>query len=161
MTDTTPGTDVAYLHSPLQERKEYAAALAAAGELVPSGFRDRNGAANPAKLLLAFETGVMLGIHPLAALNGIHVIEGKPTISPALMSALVRRAGPQAARHVEGHIEGNDFRHRDPDPRRRPAAPVRVDVGRIDRPPGSGRTAVREVHLARSTRGDLQGARHQ
>ena len=35
----------------------------------------------------------MLGIPPMAALDGIHIIEGKPTISSALMSALVRRAG--------------------------------------------------------------------
>jgi hypothetical protein len=108
-TDQTPGTDVAYLHSSLQERKEYASALAAAGELVPSGFRDKNGAANPAKLLLAFETGSMLGLHPLAALQGVHVIDGKPTISAQLMSGVVRSKGHRLRVTSKGSIEDNTY----------------------------------------------------
>ena len=35
----------------------------------------------------------MLGLPPMAAITGIHVIEGKPSISAGLISALVRRAG--------------------------------------------------------------------
>jgi hypothetical protein len=35
----------------------------------------------------------MLDIHPLAALNGIHIIKGKPTQSAELMRSLVQRAG--------------------------------------------------------------------
>ena len=35
----------------------------------------------------------MLGLAPMAAITGVHVIEGKPTASAGLISALVRRAG--------------------------------------------------------------------
>jgi hypothetical protein len=39
------------------------------------------------------EYGRTLGITPLAALTGIHVIEGKPSASSGLIGALVRQAG--------------------------------------------------------------------
>ena len=39
------------------------------------------------------EYGEMLGLSPMAAITGVHVIEGKPTASAGLISALVRRAG--------------------------------------------------------------------
>jgi hypothetical protein len=39
------------------------------------------------------EYGRTLGITPLAAITGIHVIEGKPSASAALISGLVRQAG--------------------------------------------------------------------
>jgi hypothetical protein len=39
------------------------------------------------------EFGEMLGLAPMAAITGVHVIEGKPTASAGLISALVRRAG--------------------------------------------------------------------
>lgn len=89
MTDT----DLVYSGSSLTQRKEYALALSNAGELVPDGFRNKDGSPNPAKLLLAFEYGAMLGLHPVAALQGINVIKGKASPAPSLMTALVRRAG--------------------------------------------------------------------
>lgn len=81
-----------YAASPLQTRMQYAGTLAHAGDLIPTGLRTQ-GQPSQGKILLVMETGAMLGIHPVAALQGVHVIEGKATISPALMSALVRRAG--------------------------------------------------------------------
>jgi len=48
---------------------------------------------NPANLLWAVEYAEMIGVHPIEAVTGIHVIEGKPSASSALISALVRRAG--------------------------------------------------------------------
>jgi hypothetical protein len=86
-------TELVYASASLEERKGYALALSRAGDLVPKGFRDRDGSANPGKILLAAEYGNMLGLHPMAALTGINVIDGKPSPSPALMTALVRAAG--------------------------------------------------------------------
>src|SRR3954454_4478080 len=110
-------TDLVYSTASLSERKEYAQAIARAGDLLPKGLleeaTDDNGRTymrpSAGKVLLIAETGNMLGIHPIAALNGVNVIEGKPTISPALMSALVRRAGHKLRVTTAGTIEGGDF----------------------------------------------------
>lgn len=113
MTDHTPGTDLVYSTASLSERKDYARALAAAGSLLPRGLMEKNDRGqdvpSPGKVLLIAETGNMLGIHPVAALQGINVIEGKPTLAPALMSALVRRAGHKLRVTTKGTIEGGDF----------------------------------------------------
>ena len=47
----------------------------------------------PSNVLYAIEYGRMIGLAPMAAIVGVHVIEGKPSASAALISALVRRAG--------------------------------------------------------------------
>lgn len=125
--DTTPpppGTEVerapdlgrgALVGTSLDSRLRYARALADAGDLLPKAYRDAGpngkpnaGPINPGRVLLAVETGTMLGVHPIAAINGINVIEGKPTISPALMTALVRRAGHKVRVRVTGTVEAGD-----------------------------------------------------
>ena len=73
--------------SSLQSKITYADHLAQAG-LLPAAYRGK-----PANLLLVMEQAEALGIPTMAAINGVHVIDGKPTISAGLMSALVRRAG--------------------------------------------------------------------
>jgi hypothetical protein len=108
MTDQKAGTDLVFARATLQDRVRWANEIANAGDLVPRGFRDGN-RANPAKVLLAAETGAMLGIHPIAALQGIHVIEGKPTISAGLMSALVRRAGHKLRVTTRGSVKDGTF----------------------------------------------------
>lgn len=65
----------------------YARALADSG-LLPKAYRGQ-----PANVLYAVEFGEMLGLAPMAAITGVHIIEGKPSASSALISALVRRAG--------------------------------------------------------------------
>jgi hypothetical protein len=100
---------VQYTRSTLSERAKYAGTIARAGELVPSGFRDSNGAPNAAKVLLAFEMGAMLGLAPIASLQSINVIEGKASISPQLMLALFRRAGHKVSIEKKGTLEGGDF----------------------------------------------------
>lgn len=47
----------------------------------------------PANVLYAIEYGRTLGIAPVAAITGIHVIEGKPSASSGLIGGLVRQAG--------------------------------------------------------------------
>ena len=74
----------------LDEKMRYVQTLTSAGSLIPKGLHDA-GKPSPGKVLLVLETGAMLGIHPMAAMGGIHIIEGKATISPGLMSGLVRK----------------------------------------------------------------------
>ncbi|MCX4601177.1 hypothetical protein OG402_11830 [Streptomyces anulatus] len=80
----------------LPEKMEYARALAVSG-MLPSQYRNQ-----PANLLYALEFAGSLGLHPMAAITGVHVIEGKPSASSALISALVRRAGHKL------RVTGND-----------------------------------------------------
>ncbi|MEV6313396.1 hypothetical protein AB0M10_33010 [Streptomyces sp. NPDC051840] len=80
----------------LPDKMEYARALAASG-MLPSQYRGQ-----PANLLYALEFADSLGLHPMAAITGVHVIEGKPSASSALISALVRRAGHKL------RVTGND-----------------------------------------------------
>jgi hypothetical protein len=71
----------------LPDMVRYAEHLANA-QLLPAQYRMK-----PANVLYAMEYGRTLGITPLAAITGIHVIEGKPSASAALISGLVRQAG--------------------------------------------------------------------
>ncbi len=80
----------------LDQRIRYAQHLAQAG-LLPKAYRGQ-----PANVLVAIDTGHMHGIAPMAALHNIHIVEGKPTLSAALMAALVRRAGHKIRVWSEG-----------------------------------------------------------
>lgn len=80
----------------LPEKMQYAKALAESG-MLPGQYRKQ-----PANLLYALEYAESLNLHPMAAITGIHVIEGKPSASSALISALVRRAGHKL------RVRGND-----------------------------------------------------
>jgi hypothetical protein len=85
---TEPSADVVLRpHQPLNEKIVYAEKLANSG-LLPQQYRKQ-----PANILYAMEYGDMLGLSPMAAIVGVHVIEGKPTASAGLIGALVRRAG--------------------------------------------------------------------
>jgi hypothetical protein len=65
----------------------YAKHLAQAG-LLPKAYQGQ-----PGNVLLAVEMGESLGIPTMTAISSIHIVDGKPTASAGLMSALVRRAG--------------------------------------------------------------------
>jgi hypothetical protein len=80
-------TDVAIYSASVPDRMRYAEALSGAS-LLPESYRGK-----PANLLLALEYGAALGIAPMVAVQEIHVIKGKPTLSALLRAALVRRAG--------------------------------------------------------------------
>ena len=66
---------------------ELAKTLAQSG-LLPEQYRK-----NPANLLWAIQYAQALGVHPMTAVTGIAVINGKPTASAQLIGGLVRRAG--------------------------------------------------------------------
>lgn len=79
----------------LPERMQYAKALAES-DLLPDAYRRK-----PGNVLLAVEYGNALNVPPMTAIQGIHVIKGKPTLSADLMAALVRRAGHRLRVRVE------------------------------------------------------------
>lgn len=89
MTDNLPA-----IHSATADALalvEPAGALAerlARSAFVPVAFRGK-----PDELLACILTGHEMGLAPMAALRGIHVIEGRPSISAELMRAMVLRAG--------------------------------------------------------------------
>lgn len=67
--------------------------IALSNELAKSNLLPGQYHGNPANLLYAVQYSQALGVHPIAAVNGIHVIKGKPTASAQLIAGLVRRAG--------------------------------------------------------------------
>lgn len=83
----------------------------AGSELLPGQYRGR-----PGNLIWAAEYAKSLNVHPMVAVTGIFVIDGKPTASGALISALVRRAGHKL-RVVSRttHATAQIIRHDDPD----------------------------------------------
>jgi hypothetical protein len=88
MTTTEPTTNLPAVRlGTLSDKVTYAQHLASSA-LLPKQYQKQ-----PANLLFAIEYAEMLQLPPMAAITGIHVIEGKPSASAALISALVRRAG--------------------------------------------------------------------
>ena len=84
----TTSTEVAVRQAAaIPAKLQYAHELANSG-LLPAQYRR-----NPANVLWAVEYGEMLGLPPMAAMTGVHVIEGKPSASAGLISGLVRQAG--------------------------------------------------------------------
>lgn len=82
MTDLVPAA-----RPSLDSRITYAKALAVS-DLLPRAYQGK-----PANVLLAIEYGDALGLAPIAAIQGVHIVDGKPTASAQLIGALVRRAG--------------------------------------------------------------------
>lgn len=109
---------VAYESASLNDRMKYAQTLAAAGDLIPKGLwssaTNVNGvlvpaAPSPGKILLVMETGAMLGLHPMAALQSIDVIEGRATLAARLIAGLIRNAGNRLEIIKTGSIPGGDY----------------------------------------------------
>lgn len=85
---------VNYARAPLSARQAYIGQLAMASHLLPRAVvNQQSWEATSAATFYIAEVGAMMGIHPLEALSGIHLIEGRWTISSGLMSSLVRQAG--------------------------------------------------------------------
>ena len=95
-----PGSAVAVMQAPsamdvAKARYEHTmeAKMAYVRLLATSGLLPRVYQKNPANVLWAMEYGETLGISTMAAIMGIHVIEGRPCASAGLISGLVRKAG--------------------------------------------------------------------
>lgn len=93
-----PGAEIVQFRprNTLSAKIEYAKALAESG-LLPAVYRGK-----PANVLWAQEYAESLRLSTMAIVNGIFVIEGKPTASAALISGLVRTAGHRL------RVTGND-----------------------------------------------------
>lgn len=101
---------VGYQASSLQDRITYANTLANAGQLIPRGLHDpATGKPSAPKILLVMETGSMLGLHPMASLQSIDVVEGKATLSAKLQKALITAAGHSVVIEKSGTIPGGDY----------------------------------------------------
>ena len=101
---------MAYEAASLNDRKAYAVTLSEAGDLIPKGLRDNaTGKPNAAKILLVMETGSMLGLHPMAALQTIDVVEGRATLSAKLQKTLITNAGHKVEIIKSGSIPGGDY----------------------------------------------------
>lgn len=77
--------------TPTPSENEYLIMRSQAESLVKSGFLP-SAIKTPEQALAIILTGRELGIPAMAALNTINVIQGKPTISPQLMLALIKRS---------------------------------------------------------------------
>lgn len=94
----------------VQARMQYAQALAASN-LLPDAYKRQ-----PANVLLAIEMGQALGLKPIAAINGISVIKGRPTLSADLMATVVRNAGHKLRIQEKGMaVKATLIRGDDPD----------------------------------------------
>jgi len=110
----TPNTlervETRYSIMPTAGRMAYARTLADAAQLIPEGLYDSTtGRPSPAKIFLVLETGAMLGLDPMASLQGIDVIEGRATIAPRLMLAFIRAAGHEVKISKFGTRKGGDL----------------------------------------------------
>lgn len=81
----------------LDGKIQYAETLSKAG-MLPAAYRN-----NPGNVLWAIEYGAALGVPPVVAIGLVHVIDGKPVASAALISSLVRKGGHRL--RVEGSAE--------------------------------------------------------
>ncbi|MEU3020846.1 hypothetical protein ABZ635_26070 [Nocardiopsis sp. NPDC007018] len=88
-------TEIAIRQDNLDKRIAYAKALAEA-DMLPKEYRRK-----PANVLYAVDYGQSLGLDAVQAMNSVHVIEGKPSPSSGLISAMVRRAGHRLRVKVE------------------------------------------------------------
>lgn len=73
------------------------AQLLATANLLPPQYRD-----NPGNILLAIEIGAPLGFGAVQSINGINVIDGKPSMGADMIAALIRKAGHKL------RVHGND-----------------------------------------------------
>lgn len=98
--DTLPATRT----DSLPERIQYSQALAASN-LLPAQYRGK-----PENVLYAIEFGRSLGVEPIVAINQVHLIDGKPSASAGLVSALVRKARHRLRIWVERDDRGQLLR---------------------------------------------------
>lgn len=100
MSNDTAVTAITLIPKSLSEAKELTKELAPAA-LLPAALKQR-----PADLLAIVMTGAELGLAPMQSIRGIHIIEGKPSLSADAMAGIVL-ASPkcEALRVVESTEE--------------------------------------------------------
>ena len=73
-------------------RQQWHIDLPSLGKMLASSgyFKD---AADEAKAIVKVLAGQELGLGPIASMTGIHIVEGKPALSAALIASLIKRSG--------------------------------------------------------------------
>ncbi|WP_412027879.1 hypothetical protein [Deinococcus yunweiensis] len=79
--------------------RDFGGMLVSSG-MLPSSIR------TPEAAVTIIVKGMELGLPPMAALNGITVIQGKPTVSPQLMLSLINRSGQLENIEIETGKDG-------------------------------------------------------
>ena len=87
--------------STLEEQKTYAELVARSTGMVPAAYQGK-----PANIFVAIQYGSSLGLEPMASLQGINVIHGKPTLSAQAMLGLLK------SQHFKVHITKDDGNQR-------------------------------------------------
>jgi hypothetical protein len=72
----------------------------AKSKIVPLSLQQK-----PEDVFAVLVMGTELGIQPMQALNSINVIQGKPTVSPQLMMAMIRSKLPDPVIHISTNEE--------------------------------------------------------
>lgn len=90
----------ALLPASFQEARAVAIDLSKARGFIPDAFVD-----NPGAVLAVLMTGAELGIGPMEAMRGIHIMKGKPMLSADLMLRLALRAGVRHSWRVTTNTE--------------------------------------------------------
>ncbi|MET8334424.1 hypothetical protein [Streptosporangium canum] len=94
-------------HLPAIQNAELSTRIEYAQQLAFSNMLPKQYHKQPANILFAIEYGEALGIKPILAMNQVHVIEGRPSASAGLISALVRDAGHRLRIWVERDPQGD------------------------------------------------------
>ena len=76
--------------------------LMAKSKMLPSSLQNK-----PYDIFVILQMGIELGLKPMQALNGINVIQGKPTIAPQTMLALIYQRIPSA--YVKFYKKGENY----------------------------------------------------
>lgn len=76
--------------------------LMAKSKMLPSSLQNK-----PYDIFVILQMGIELGLKPMQALNGINVIQGKPTIAPQTMLALIYQRIPAA--YVKFYKKGENY----------------------------------------------------
>jgi hypothetical protein len=98
-------------------------AVTLADRLATSGLLPESLQKRPADVLVVLMTGHELGLSPMQAIRGIHVIKGRPVMSADLLVALVRASGRcEYIRPVESNERRAVY-----ETKRRGEAPVRLE----------------------------------
>ena len=76
------------------------------GDLLVKSGMIPNSIRTPEAAMAIIIKGMELGLPPMAALAGITVIQGKPTVSPQLMLSLINRSGQLEDVQIETGMQG-------------------------------------------------------
>lgn len=100
---TRNAAPVAATHMTFPQKIEYCQWLAKS-DLLPRQYREK-----PANVLWAIEYGDAVGLSGVVAINGVHVIEGKPSPAASTAAALVRSKGHKLRVWFDPRAEGTKY----------------------------------------------------